>query len=311
MFRTYHRSAGGDRKKSKARQRPDRNLGGPSNLPIWKVARATSAAPGYFKPIKINRGNDANEVTRFKDGGFGSNNPSAEAYQDIIAKHGDMESNMGPFVSIGTGIPPLELFSKKKGNFHNTMANFNAAKRFPSTTVKVHEQMVMHSKRDRQDMFPYFRFDGGQALGEIALDEWESQKSVWSFKKKKPEPEAETLKKIKVVTHAYLYDPEVQADLWECAELLVKRRRLRSRDASRWERYASMSYYICGEPGCKQEQINEADQLKEHMKAAHRVWTSDQDLDSQIRKHRYCGWVYPRRSAPQTASAPGKRKATS
>ena len=57
-----------------------RNPGVENNYPIHQVGRATSAAPFYFKAVKLNRGAGNLELI---DGGFGANNPSWEAFRDV------------------------------------------------------------------------------------------------------------------------------------------------------------------------------------------------------------------------------------
>jgi patatin-like phospholipase/acyl hydrolase len=53
-----------------------RNPGGAQDVPITGVARATSAAPTYFKTMKIHG-------QGFQDGGFGANNPSQLAFVEV------------------------------------------------------------------------------------------------------------------------------------------------------------------------------------------------------------------------------------
>lgn len=54
----------------------DRNPSPAHDIPIWQVARATCAAPAYFKPAMI----DGQE---YLDGGFGTNNPCAEIFYEV------------------------------------------------------------------------------------------------------------------------------------------------------------------------------------------------------------------------------------
>ena len=50
------------------------------NYPIHQVGRATSAAPLYFKAVKLDREAPNLELI---DGGFGANNPSLKAYREV------------------------------------------------------------------------------------------------------------------------------------------------------------------------------------------------------------------------------------
>jgi hypothetical protein len=80
-----------------------------SSLKIWEAARATSAAPPYFKPITIN-----NE--RYSDGGTMANNPSHNVITEA-AEIGKLD-DIGCIVSLGTGSAP-ELPSITVGNSDN------------------------------------------------------------------------------------------------------------------------------------------------------------------------------------------------
>jgi len=72
-------------------------------LPIWQVCRASSAAPGYFCPLKLGTG----ASTRvYVDGGLVANNP----IEMIIQEARKLWPNklFGPVVSIGCGDVPSE-----------------------------------------------------------------------------------------------------------------------------------------------------------------------------------------------------------
>ena len=66
-----------------------------SNCKIWEAARATSAAPTFFKRIEIGRNQP------FIDGGLGRNNPSQVVLDEAKAIFGARQ--IGCLVSIGTG----------------------------------------------------------------------------------------------------------------------------------------------------------------------------------------------------------------
>lgn len=292
LFRTYYTpQTSADHNKTKQRQVTARNYGKPANLPIWQVGRATSAAPKYFPPIKILMGPDAKSYVRFKDGGFGCNNPSEEAYHDIVRKHGGLSKAMGPFISIGTGITPFDLFAKKHGHIPNALANMHAAHRHPTRTLRAHDAIKHISTHDNQNLFPYFRFDGGKLLGEVELDEWKSHR-LTRLTGKENEPGCKTLKKMFIAVATYLHSRRVQDDLNKCAKLLVKRRRLRVRDTSAWDRYVSASYYECSYPGCQKFRIKTAQLFKEHVKREHYSTSlADRPLEATMKSSRRC-WIY-------------------
>lgn len=255
---------------------------------------------------------------RFKDGGFGYNNPSEEAFNDIIRSH--RKVNMGPFISIGTGgEDPLGAFTGQRrkrdlfftDNFRDQMTNGMAAIRMPSRTMTAHDNMYHKAHEDGKEIFPYFRFHGGKALGRIGLAEWKNH-GISRFPGLSDRSGSKTLDQIKEATKAYLDDPKVQADLHECAKILVDRRRLRIRDASKWDRYASFSYYQCDFDDCKLKQVNTAQELKDHIRRDHRRLVPNEPLDDFIKKYRQVYWVYPNGdSDPATATkSKGKGKSS-
>lgn len=74
------------------------------DVPAWVAARATSAAPSYFEPVRIPyRGHEDEDV--LVDGGVFANNPGmcayAEACQQI--REGHLEADGVLLVSLGTG----------------------------------------------------------------------------------------------------------------------------------------------------------------------------------------------------------------
>lgn len=264
-----------------------KNFGDAPNLPIWQVARATSAAPGYFHPIKIDEV-DGSDRIRFKDGGFGTNNPTKVAYYDVVDKHGK-ESKIGLVISIGTGKTPLNLFARRSGHLNNAIANLKAAIKLPSRTVNAHGDMMRLADRDGEEKFPYYRFEGGEALGELAMDEWKSHRFT-RFTGHSDQPGFKTIKKIEDGTAAYLQSPVVQHKLAACAKLLVRRRRLRTRDVSRWDRYASASYYECGLNDCEFKWIKTRQEYEEHIKNHHKI----KEVTDLVEMRRRC-WQYTER----------------
>jgi patatin-like phospholipase/acyl hydrolase len=81
-------------KSANARQRPDYDFA------ARDVARATSAAPTYFEPMKILTGTSDHHYT-LVDGGVFANNPAACALVEARATHPDADGCL--VVSLGTG----------------------------------------------------------------------------------------------------------------------------------------------------------------------------------------------------------------
>lgn len=252
---------------------------------------------------------------RFKDGGFGCNNPSEEAFHDIVEAHGGLSKNVGPFISIGTGIGKFRLFSNKKGNFRDVCANAVAALKRPTLTTLAHKSMLYLANFDNEKRFPYYRFDGGEVLGEIPMDEWKTHKKSKNSNKhrsssrggkneqqQQQHPGSQTLETIHGAVEAYLKQERVQSDLEDCAKLLVQRRRMRSGDSSRWERYATSSYYLCREGGTceKMARFETRAAFQTHLESAHfdsfgalGRGTSTGALDKKLEACREYWWLYP------------------
>ena len=89
LFRTYTNL-------KKAPAELERNPGPAHDIPIWEVARATSAAPGYFKEVTIGE-------LIYVDGGFGANNPCLEIFWEVRNLNNYDEQCINCVVTIGTG----------------------------------------------------------------------------------------------------------------------------------------------------------------------------------------------------------------
>ena len=147
----------------------DRNPALAHDIPIWQVARATSAAPTYFKPAKIDN-------LEYLDGGFGStNNPSVEIYDEVRNMNNDAKECADLVVSIGTGKNnKISRWSKGRGwmpgsRFINYM---NFAKKWASESETKHNDMLKLQSRFR---FKYYRLNVDTGLDEMKLDEWRAR----------------------------------------------------------------------------------------------------------------------------------------
>lgn len=92
---------------------PDPNI---ANIKIWQAARATSAAPGYFKPMKIGE-------IELVDGGLLANNPVGWLWTEVLAEYGQLRK-ADCFLSIGTGMAPNVPVSQPGLNFYKAMMAF-------------------------------------------------------------------------------------------------------------------------------------------------------------------------------------------
>ncbi|CAG7941661.1 unnamed protein product [Penicillium salamii] len=92
---------------------PDADL---ASIKLWQAARATSAAPGYFKPMDIGR------VT-LVDGGLLANNPLGWLWIEILSLYGPTRET-DCFLSIGTGMGANVAVARPGLDFKNAMESF-------------------------------------------------------------------------------------------------------------------------------------------------------------------------------------------
>ncbi|KZS94755.1 FabD/lysophospholipase-like protein [Sistotremastrum niveocremeum HHB9708] len=149
LFRTY-----------KARKNPS------YNCTIWEAARATSAAPTFFKHIVIG---EPGTQEPYIDGGMGRNNPTAQLLQEAAIEFPGQE--IGCIVSIGTGkgetirIPKPSLFQRV----------------LPLDIVTAMRGMATDSERTAEEVArrfegmpeKYFRFNVEQGMQDVGLSHWE------------------------------------------------------------------------------------------------------------------------------------------
>jgi hypothetical protein len=118
-------------------------------LSIWEVARATTAAPSYFSPLKI-------EGARFIDGGLLSNNPTLEVLKEAALFRDRGNTHFCCILSIGTGVSLTE--SKRHSGLSSTQKALFSSLR--TSTATVNSQI--------RELFPdpdrYWRFESGESL---------------------------------------------------------------------------------------------------------------------------------------------------
>jgi len=192
------------------------------------VARCTTAAPTYFKSIELER-------RKYWDGGFGCNNPSWEAYNEVNDMQNYSTSGVALIISLGNGTPPRSDFSS------NSLATrlfrlFRADgvdgpnNQRPKDNTQHADELLrtwMKSDVNINEEPRYFRFSN-HGVGKVQLDSW----------KPSTRKEPATKDHIEKITSEYLQSPEVQQELAKVARILVHTRRLRAKNAARWERYA-------------------------------------------------------------------------
>jgi predicted acylesterase/phospholipase RssA len=133
---------------------------------IWEAARATSAAPLFFAPIKIG---DLGSI--YADGGITNNNPVFAMHTQVnkdpvfgIANHPRPKSIIACIVSIGTGkMETKGLGSDLKAVIEACVDMATDTENKAKLFADEHQDMVQ-SKR-------YFRFNVEQGMQGIGLEE--------------------------------------------------------------------------------------------------------------------------------------------
>ena len=135
---------------------------------VWEAARATSAAPTFFKRIEI--GNKQ----PFVDGGLGRNNPSKLVLDE--AKVVFPTRQIGCLVSIGTG--QGKIISIKRSGFLQQI--------LPTDVSDAMREILTDCEATHEDMLLlfanapniYFRLNVEQGMQGIELSEWEKLANV-------------------------------------------------------------------------------------------------------------------------------------
>lgn len=254
----------------------ERNPGVAHSIPIWQVARATTAAPFYFDPIDI-------QNRRYGDGGFGTNNPVCELYMEVKAMHGNDPSAIAMVLSIGTGTAGAQIKRYNSGTINKWIGYLTAAKQLASSSEDEHTRMRGFKPRHLH----YFRLNvpASTGLGKMKLDEWKAKGGIKRRKTNK------TLEKIRQLTNDYLEDPEVQDEIRQIATILVNHRRQRAGEtpgsSRRWELYATGVQYRCTYSDCwKSQKLRScAEDLREHLKREHGFRNAPADeLEQMVEK---------------------------
>ena len=152
-------------------QKFDRNPAQAHDVPIWQVARATAAAPTYFKPVEI-------EGLEYVDGGFGANNPCSEIYDEVNKMNNYAKNCVKIIVSIGTG--RNKKISRIQGQGMARYLNFiNFAMKWATESERTHQYMLSSNAALKEDeKFHYRRYDVDDGLDAMKLDEWRARHTL-------------------------------------------------------------------------------------------------------------------------------------
>lgn len=219
MFRSYEHLV-----ESETESRLVLNPGPAPQVPILAVVRATTAAPTYFKSMRIG---DSEFLDAFR---FGQN-PTLYAFDEVSQMHGSTPDSVTLTVSIGSG--DLSKRPSPSGGKTKTFRAVHARIIYSLLHYdEAHDQMLRneHRLRGTRRESLYERFNVQSGLQDVSLGEWKMKKPLLGSKT----PVNLTFVKIQSATHAYLEQPEVQTRLRAVAKRLVKNRRERAQDTAKW-----------------------------------------------------------------------------
>ncbi|KAF2859516.1 FabD/lysophospholipase-like protein [Piedraia hortae CBS 480.64] len=214
-------------------------------MPMWKVTRATTAAPFYFEMVHDETNG---EPKNFKDGGIRENNPSWAALSEFVAMYVDKADAPALLLSIGTGRPD-QSHDGFADSFPGPLGRAPLSRKALEKLAVLSNLMIKYTEGERQhrDMRTkaegehtwYKRLNVDRGLEHMGLDEW--KKGVYCSRKI---PGGETLSRMEEATRRYLereFDPDMdtyappRVMLKQAAEKIVRQRRGRERlGGERW-----------------------------------------------------------------------------
>ncbi|KAI5273023.1 FabD/lysophospholipase-like protein [Aureobasidium subglaciale] len=208
LFRSYHNYTHYTRKE---RGPLVLNLDNQQSVSICQAARATSAAPTYFRPVKI-------QGLKYIDGGVEVNNPVEYAWAEAGSMHQSSPARSCPtsashngirfLVSIGTGLQ-AESGVTSRGRLLLRLSLLKKSLREMTNAEKIHQWMTRAANAD-----VYYRFNVDKGLEKMKLDECQMH-GTDNF----------TLSKIDRAVNAYVNKREVDGRLKQLARELVNHRR--------------------------------------------------------------------------------------
>jgi len=129
---------------------------------IWEAARATSAAPTFFKSIRIGG-------TPYIDGGIGYNNPTEAVLDQARLIYPDQK--IACIISIGSGMSSVPRIVK--GNLRQKFVPNDVIRLLIAVATDCESTSESMAQYLRTSPDIYFRFNVVQELQDIRLEEWD------------------------------------------------------------------------------------------------------------------------------------------
>jgi patatin-like phospholipase/acyl hydrolase len=172
-----------------------------SECAIWEAARATSAAPTFFKPIKITVPLPG---ATYVDGGLAHNNPSELALSEaeknwtntrkfylvsirtgrlesvsVLQSQSTSASKRSRTAKVHRWMPYTRKVGKVTAGITAIMNIGEACVQLATNSEFVHQRLFLLSiSNDPGKRFPYHRFNVDQGMKDVKLQEWEKLEDI-------------------------------------------------------------------------------------------------------------------------------------
>lgn len=141
-------------------------------LSIWQAARATSAAPTFFKRIRIGSKNMEED---FIDGGMGSNNPTQVLLREATHVF-DATAPVACILSIGTG--EASIIEVKEPTFFQKIVPIELINAMKEMITDCRNTADAVQYRFQKSPGLYFRLNVDQGLQGVGLEEWREMGAI-------------------------------------------------------------------------------------------------------------------------------------
>lgn len=253
-------------------------------MDVWMVARAATAAPMYFSEVKIDL--DRREKVYYSDGGFGqTNNPTLQGIYELETLHrrqiGNTEviqGSIGVIVSVGTARADDQPGGK------------SIFKRVKKAFSRATDPQDVAGIIDYQERPNCWRLNDEEGL-DMELDDWKPNKFTSN-------PGHKSITLMETGFHRWASDEDNIDRLRDCARELVRRRRLRTMDRSKWERFATVAGFRCPCSECHDSLIDSRDDFAEHFQRRH----AHQPNEHSYETPEVTTWTYPSPSTSRSST---------
>ncbi|KAK1978527.1 patatin-like phospholipase [Colletotrichum cereale] len=195
-----------------------------SELPkikIWQAARATSAAPTYFEPLKV-------DGYQFVDGGLQANNPLGWLWNEVLTTFG-AERTTACFLSLGTGVPPSQELPSPQASPSDPVKPLGMIKGLTGITtntevVNVLFRSLINALAPAVGVKKYWRFSVGDGLCDLVkvdgVNKWQITSPQAETKEYIAMDDPTMTAKIESVAEAYMQTDKGNKMVQDCADAL-------------------------------------------------------------------------------------------